>query len=103
SRLFLEAVPLLRAIDTNSGRLRALAAKIIGTKAQVEDNYNQGLKALFLASREGGAGDGEVTGNAMRFVISGQIYDHLERVADCFVELSNDINSMIHEVPDEGY
>jgi predicted phosphate transport protein (TIGR00153 family) len=90
SNLVLEAVPLLSAIGTNAGRLNALTAKIIGVEEQADEVCDQGIKALFLASRQGNA-----PGNAMTFIIGSELYDHLEKVVDRFEDVSNEINSIV--------
>ena len=87
AKLVLEAVPLLRKIGTNAGRLNALTAKIIAVEEEADDVYNRGLKALFLASREE-----KVT---MKFVVGSEIYDHLEKVVDRFEDVANEISSLI--------
>jgi predicted phosphate transport protein (TIGR00153 family) len=94
SKLVLEAVPLLSAIGTNAGRLNALTAKIIAIEERADDIYDRGLKALFLAHRNG---DAKTPGfaDAMGFIIGSQIYDHLEKVVDRFEDVSNEINSIV--------
>jgi len=48
--------------------------------------HDEGRKALFLASRNG---------DPMKFLIGTEIYDHLEKVADRFEDVSNEINSIV--------
>jgi hypothetical protein len=90
SNLVLEAVPLLSAIGTNAGRLNTLTAKIISVEEQADGVCDQGLKALFLASRKDNA-----PGNAMTFIVGSELYDHLEKVVDRFEDVSNEINSIV--------
>jgi uncharacterized protein len=90
AKLVLEAVPLLSSIGSNSGRLNALTARIIQIEEQADQVYDQGLKALFVANRRGGA-----QADAMGFIIGSQIYDHLEKVVDRFEDVSNEINSLV--------
>lgn len=90
SKLVLEAVPLLSAIGTNAGRLNSLTGKIIAVEEQADQIYDGGLKALFLANRADG-----VAGNAMKFIVGQEIYDHLEKVVDRFEDVSNEINSIV--------
>jgi uncharacterized protein len=94
ARLVLEAVPLLRAINSNAGRLNALTAQIISIEERADDIYNQGIKTLFLANREMD-GKGGAQANAMRFIIGSEIYDHLEKVVDRFEDVSNELNSIV--------
>jgi uncharacterized protein Yka (UPF0111/DUF47 family) len=88
SRLVLETVPLLSSIGTNAARINALTGKIIAIEERADDVYNRGLKALFLANRNG-------KGNPMDFVIGSQVYEHLEMVVDRFEDVSNKINSIV--------
>ncbi|HLH98568.1 MAG TPA: DUF47 domain-containing protein [Xanthobacteraceae bacterium] len=93
AKLVLEAVPLMSQIGANAPRLNALTGKIIGIEEQADDIYNQGLKALFLANR-GGEGKDPSQSNAMNFIIGSEVYDHLEKIVDCFEDVSNEINSI---------
>jgi predicted phosphate transport protein (TIGR00153 family) len=90
SQLVLEAVPLLSSIGSNAARLNALTTKIITVEEEADDIYNRGLKALFLASR---AENNQ--GNAMKFVVGSELYDHLEKVVDRFEDVANEINSIV--------
>ena len=49
-------------------------------------------EALFLASRAEGN-----QGNAMKFVVGSELYDHLEKVVDRFDDVANEINSIVIE------
>lgn len=94
AELVREAVPLLSSIGANAPRLNTLTAKIIAIEEQADDMYNQGLKALFLSSREGSGGKLEQD-RAMNFIIGSELYDHLEKVVDRFEDVSNEINSIV--------
>lgn len=89
ARLLLEAVPLLRSIGSNSERLHGLTEKIIQVEEGADQLYDQGRKALFITARQAGKGD------AMTFIIGGEIYDHLEKVVDRFEDVSNEINALV--------
>jgi uncharacterized protein len=90
AKLVREAVPLLSSIGNNAGRLNALTAQIIQIEEQADQVYDQGLKALFVASQHG-----NLQGGAMNFIIGSQVYDHLEKVVDRFEDVSNEINSLV--------
>jgi len=94
AQLVREAVPLLSSIGANAPRLNILTARIIAIEEQADDLYNQGLKALFLNSREGSGGKPEQD-RAMNFIIGSELYDHLEKVVDRFEDVSNEINSIV--------
>jgi predicted phosphate transport protein (TIGR00153 family) len=87
AQLTLEAVPLLRFMGKNAGRLNSLTEEIIRIEEQADQLHAQGRKALFLAVRE--------KGDAMRFAVGNELYDHLEKVVDRFEDVSNEINSLV--------
>ncbi len=91
SQLVLEAVPLLSSIGSNAARLNTLTAKIIAIEEQADDIHNRGLKALFIANRDGNNNQG----SAMNFIIGSELYDHLEKVVDRIEDISNEINSIV--------
>ena len=90
AKLVLEAMPLLGSIGSNAGQLNALTTKIIMLEEEADDVYNRGLKALYLANRAEGN-----QGNAMKFVVGNELYDHLEKVVDRFEDVANEINSIV--------
>jgi predicted phosphate transport protein (TIGR00153 family) len=90
AKLVAEAVPLLSAIGSNAGKLNTLTARIIAIEEQADEVHDRGLKALFLANRQP---DGP--GNALRFIVGSEVYDHLEKVVDRFEDVSNEISSIV--------
>ena len=89
SKLVLEAMPLLRSIGKNAGRLNALTEQIIRIEERSDQLHDEGRKALFLANREANAG------NTMSFTIGTEIYDHLEKVVDRLEDVANEINALV--------
>ena len=57
-------------------------------EGRVDDLHDIGLKELFLKHRNA---------NAMDFIVGVEIYDHLEKVADRFDDVANEINSIVIE------
>jgi predicted phosphate transport protein (TIGR00153 family) len=90
AKLVLEAVPLLASIGSNAGHLNALTAKIVALEEEADDICDRGLKALYLANRQDSS-----PGNAMKFVVGSELYDHLEKVVDRFEDVANEINSIV--------
>jgi predicted phosphate transport protein (TIGR00153 family) len=88
SRLILEAMPLLAAIPKNASRLAALTEEVIRIEEQADQLHDQGRKALFLASKD-------TQGRVMDYIISTELYDHLESVVDRLEDVSNEINALI--------
>jgi uncharacterized protein len=87
AKLVLEAMPLLQSIGKNAPRLNNLTEGIIKLEERADNLHDEGRKALFLASRQ--------TSDPMKFLISTEIYDHLEKVVDRFEDVSNEINSIV--------
>jgi predicted phosphate transport protein (TIGR00153 family) len=88
ARLTVEAVPLLRKIGANASALSAYAAKITELEGRADDLHDQGVKALFLAHRHT---------DPMAFTVGAEIYKHLERVADRFEDVANEISGIVIE------
>jgi predicted phosphate transport protein (TIGR00153 family) len=88
SALVLEAMPLLRAIGKNAGRLNTLTEQIVRIEERSDQLHDDGRKALFLASRD------PTTGN-MNFMIGTEVYDHLEKVVDRLEDVANEVNALV--------
>jgi predicted phosphate transport protein (TIGR00153 family) len=82
------AVPLMQAMGENVTTLTALTEEITRLEGRVDDLNDIGLKELFLKHRDG---------SAMDFVVGAEIYKHLEKVADRFDDVANEINSIVIE------
>jgi len=82
------ALPLMKAIGPNVALLTAITEELTKLEGRVDDLHAIGLKALFLKHRDG---------NAMDFFVGVEIYDHLEKVADRFDDVANEINSIVIE------
>jgi len=82
------ALPLLQSIGANVSMLTAITEEVTKLEGRVDDLHDIGLKELFLKHR--GA-------NAMDFIVGAEIYDHLEKVADRFDDVANEINSIVIE------
>ena len=90
--LTVEAVALLPAMRKNHGRLNELTEQIARLESQSDDLYDDGMKALYDATKANGRG-----GDAMAFLIGGQVYDHLEKVVDRFEDVANRISGILVE------
>ena len=82
------ALPLMQAIGQNVTMLTAITEELTKLEGRVDDLHEIGLKELFLKHRDG---------NAMDFIVGVEIYDHLEKVADRFDDVANEINSIVIE------
>ena len=82
------AVPLMQSMGENVTTLTALTEEITRLEGRVDDLDDIGMKELFLKHRDG---------NAMDFIVGAEIYKHLEKVADRFDDVANEINSIVIE------
>jgi predicted phosphate transport protein (TIGR00153 family) len=88
SDLIGKALPLLQSIGQNVAMLTAITEEVTKLEGRVDDLHDIGLKELFLKHRDG---------NAMNFIVGAEIYDHLEKVADRFDDVANEMNSIMIE------
>jgi predicted phosphate transport protein (TIGR00153 family) len=88
SELVVRALPLLQSIDTNVTTLASITEELTRLEGKVDDLHDLGLKKLFLKHRDG---------NTMDYIVGAEIYDHLEKVADRFDDVANEINSIVIE------
>ncbi len=88
AELTVEAIPLLRKIGTNVAELNAYAVKITELEGRADKLHDRGLKELFLAHRNS---------DPMAYTIGAEIYSHLERVADRFEDVANEISGIVIE------
>ncbi len=88
AKLTVEAVGLLGSLRENSGRLNAITEEIVRLEDDADTLNDNGIKALFQKHRDG---------NTMDFVVGAEIYKHLEKVADRFDDVANEINSIVIE------
>jgi uncharacterized protein Yka (UPF0111/DUF47 family) len=82
------ALPLMQEIGKNVAMLTAITEELTKLEGRVDDLHDIGLKELFLKHRDG---------SAMNFIVGAEIYDHLEKVADRFDDVANEINSIVIE------
>ncbi len=86
ARLVLEAIPLMRNIGKNAGRLHEITEAIVLLEGKADELHDSGLKALFKRH-----GDGQ----AMNFLIGREVYRHLERVLDGFEDVADEIQGIV--------
>ena len=82
------ALPLLQAIGANVSLLTQITEEVTKLEGRVDDLHDIGLKELFLKHRNA---------NTMDFIVGNEIYDHLEKVADRFDDVANEISSIVIE------
>ncbi|WP_024519850.1 DUF47 domain-containing protein [Bradyrhizobium sp. Tv2a-2] len=88
AQLVVRALPLLQSIGANVSLLTQITEEVTKLEGRVDDLHDIGLKELFLKHRNA---------NTMDFIVGADIYDHLEKVADRFDDVANEINSIVIE------
>ena len=88
ANLVVRVLPLLQSIGQNVATITAITEELTKLEGRVDDLHDIGLKELFLKYREG---------NTMNFIVGVEVYDHLEKVADRFDDVANEINSIMIE------
>ena len=68
--------------------LNAFGEELTKLEGRVDDLHDIGLKELFLKHR---------TANTMDYIVGAEIYDHLEKVADRFDDVANEISNIVIE------
>lgn len=86
-KLICEALPLLRDVERQGRRLHELTARIVQLEGQVDGLHDSGMRAAFQAQK--------VKSDPLAFMVSREIYKHLERVADAFEDVANEIDSLV--------
>src|SRR3982750_1916219 len=85
ARLTAEAMPLMRNISKNGARLHSITEKIVGLEGAADDIHAAGLKKAFQADSD----------SPMQFIVAREIYKHLERIADAFEDVANEIDGIV--------
>lgn len=85
SALTAEAMPLLRNVAGNGARLHAITEKVVRLEGAADDSHAVGLKKAFE----------EQAGDPMQFIVSREIYKHLERITDALEDVANEIDGIV--------
>ena len=83
-----EAIPLLSSINSNAGRVNVLTEKISQIEGHADELHDIGMQEVYRINQPA---------NAMAFFIGAEIYDHLEKVADRFDDVANEIQGIVLE------
>ena len=86
ARLVAEAMPLLRNVGPNGGRLHELTERLVRMEGHADEIHSAGLKAAFQEYRNG---------NSIDFVVRREIFKHLERIVDAFEDVANVIDGIV--------
>lgn len=88
ARLTAEAMPLLRDVGRNGGRLHELTGRLVRMEGHADDIHTAGVKRAF---KQLGATD------TLGFIVQREIYKHLERIVDAFEDVANEIDGIVIE------
>jgi predicted phosphate transport protein (TIGR00153 family) len=87
TRMIDKGLPLLRDVARNGDALHELTAQVVAVEGEVDSIPDRALKNNFARARE--------TGDTLRFLVGREIYKHLERIADEFEDVANQIDGIV--------
>ncbi|MFM5908223.1 MAG: DUF47 domain-containing protein [Novosphingobium sp.] len=87
ARLIGEALPQLRDVARNGHRLHEITGQLVALEGKVDLLHTSGMKMHYQKTRDGG--------QTLDFIVTREIYKHLERIADAFEDVANEIDSLV--------
>jgi uncharacterized protein Yka (UPF0111/DUF47 family) len=81
-----EVMPLLRDLTRNGSRIHELTERLVQLEGVADDIHAAGLKKAFQEYGQT---------SAIRFIVAREIFKHLERVADAFEDVANEIDGIV--------
>ena len=81
-----EVMPLLRDITRNGARIHELTERLVHLEGVADDIHAAGLKKAFAEFSQT---------SAIRFIVARELFKHLERVADAFEDVANEIDGIV--------
>lgn len=86
ARITVEALPLLRHVNRNAGRLHELTERLVIMEGHADEIHARGLKAVYKEHGET---------SPLRFIVERELFTHLERVVDRFEDVANEIDGLV--------
>jgi hypothetical protein len=86
SALINKALPLLRDVSGNAGMLHELTARLVKLEGDADKLNFDGLRKAFQTHGKA---------NPTTFVVTNEIYRHLEKVCDKFEDVANQIDGLV--------
>ena len=80
------ALPLLRDVARNGGRLHELTERIVRMEGHADEIQAAGIKKTFQRYGES---------DTLKFVVDREIYKHLERIVNAFEDVANEIDGIV--------
>ena len=78
---------MLRDVPRNGNRLHALTGEVVRAEGEVDLIHERGLKANFAAAKQ--------NGQTVAFIVNREIFKHLEKIADAFEDVANQIDGIV--------
>ena len=82
-----ECMPLMRDVVANGGKLHLLTARIVGIEGEVDIVHQRGLKENYARAN--------TDGDTLQFIVTRETFKHLERIADAFEDVANQIDGIV--------
>jgi predicted phosphate transport protein (TIGR00153 family) len=86
AQLISDAMPLLRDVAKNSGKLHTLTERLVRLEGEADEVNARGLKRAFQRDAQS---------NTLGFIVAREMYKHLERIADSFEDVANEIDGIV--------
>jgi uncharacterized protein Yka (UPF0111/DUF47 family) len=80
-----EAVPLLRDASRNGAKLHELTGRVVTLEGRADELHALGLKRAFQTARA----------DPLQFAVAREVFKNLERVADAFEDIANEIDGIV--------
>jgi hypothetical protein len=79
------AVPLLRNVSSNGSKLHDLTGRLVSLEGKADEMHAVGLKRAFQTARA----------DPLQFAVAREVFKNLERVADAFEDVANQIDGIV--------
>jgi predicted phosphate transport protein (TIGR00153 family) len=86
ARLTAEAMPLLRDVGKNGARLHELTERLVRMEGHADEIHEAGVRQAF---KRYGANE------TLQFIVTRELYEHLERIVDAFEDVANEIDGLV--------
>jgi predicted phosphate transport protein (TIGR00153 family) len=86
-RMIDKGLPMLRDVPRNGDKLHAMTERVVSIEGEVDVIHDRGLKSNYARTQG--------TGDTLHFLVSREIYKHLERIADEFEDVANQIDGIV--------
>lgn len=80
-----EAVPLLRNVSANGAKLHQLTGRLVSLEGRADEVHASGLRSAFQSARA----------DPLQFAVAREVFKNLERVADAFEDVANEIDGIV--------